>query len=119
MGSRTRASRRWAADFVPPAGRSPGAPAHSARLHASGWLPATPVSRLRSSGTVPVQRARESSGYWELDFLSFPLLVPSCLPNPAHSYGPFPWSKLRQGQKLLRLAERYTTERLEAACARA
>src|SRR5207302_10707382 len=32
---------------------------------------------------------------------------------------PFPWSKLRQGQKLLRLAERYTPERLEAACARA
>jgi transposase len=33
--------------------------------------------------------------------------------------GPFPWSKLRQGQKLLRLAERYTAERLDAACARA
>jgi hypothetical protein len=32
---------------------------------------------------------------------------------------PVPWSKLRQGQKLLRLAERYTQERLEAACARA
>jgi hypothetical protein len=32
---------------------------------------------------------------------------------------PFPWSKLRQGQKLLRLAERYAPERLEAACARA
>ena len=30
---------------------------------------------------------------------------------------PFPWSKLRQGQRLLRLAERYTPERLEAACA--
>ena len=33
--------------------------------------------------------------------------------------GPFPWSKLRQGQKLLRLADRYTPERLDAACARA
>jgi hypothetical protein len=33
--------------------------------------------------------------------------------------GPFPWSKLRQGQKLLRLADRYTAERLDAACARA
>jgi hypothetical protein len=32
---------------------------------------------------------------------------------------PFPWSKLRQGQRLLRLAERYTSERLESACARA
>jgi hypothetical protein len=31
----------------------------------------------------------------------------------------FPWSKLRQGQRLLRLAERYTPERLDAACARA
>jgi len=33
--------------------------------------------------------------------------------------GPLPWSKLRQGQKLLRLADRYTAERLDAACARA
>ena len=32
---------------------------------------------------------------------------------------PVPWQKLRQGQKLLRLAERYTPARLEAACARA
>lgn len=30
--------------------------------------------------------------------------------------GPLPWAKLRQGQKLLRLGERYTPERLEAAC---
>lgn len=33
--------------------------------------------------------------------------------------GPFPWAKLRQGQKLLRLGEHYTAPRLEAACARA
>ncbi len=33
--------------------------------------------------------------------------------------GPLPWAKLRQGQKLLRLGERYSAERLEAACARA
>ena len=33
--------------------------------------------------------------------------------------GPLPWSKLRQGQKLLRLAERYTPARLDAACQRA
>ena len=33
--------------------------------------------------------------------------------------GTFPWSKLRQGQKLLRLADRYTPERVDAACARA
>jgi hypothetical protein len=32
--------------------------------------------------------------------------------------GPLPWAKLRQVQKLLRLGERYTAERLEAACAR-
>jgi hypothetical protein len=31
--------------------------------------------------------------------------------------GPLPWAKLRQGQKLLRLAEKYTATRLEAACA--
>ena len=33
--------------------------------------------------------------------------------------GDFPWAKLRQGQKLLRLAERYSAPRLDAACARA
>jgi transposase len=33
--------------------------------------------------------------------------------------GEFPWAKLRQGQKLLRLAERYSAPRLDAACARA
>lgn len=33
--------------------------------------------------------------------------------------GPLPWAALRQGYKLVRLAERYTPERLDAACARA
>ena len=33
--------------------------------------------------------------------------------------GDFPWAKLRQGQKLLRLAERYSAPRLDAACERA
>lgn len=33
--------------------------------------------------------------------------------------GELPWARLRQGQKLLRLAERYGTERLGAACTRA
>jgi hypothetical protein len=33
--------------------------------------------------------------------------------------GYFPWSRLRQGQKLLRLAEHYGATRLNAACERA
>jgi transposase len=33
--------------------------------------------------------------------------------------GELPWAKLRQGQKLLRLADRYGTRRLESACRRA
>ena len=33
--------------------------------------------------------------------------------------GPLPWAKLRQGHKLLRLAERYSAARLDAACRRA
>lgn len=33
--------------------------------------------------------------------------------------GPLPWAKLRQGQKLLRLAERYSASRLDDACRRA
>jgi len=33
--------------------------------------------------------------------------------------GTFPWAKLRQAQKLLRLGERYTPDRLDAACQRA
>ena len=30
-----------------------------------------------------------------------------------------PWSKIRQGHKLLRLGERYTAQRLDTACQRA
>lgn len=33
--------------------------------------------------------------------------------------GSFPWARLRQAQKLLRLADRYGAERVNAACARA
>ena len=33
--------------------------------------------------------------------------------------GPLPWAKIRQGHKLLRLGERYTPQRLDAACRRA
>jgi hypothetical protein len=33
--------------------------------------------------------------------------------------GPTPWSKLRQAYKLLRLGERYTPSRLNAACEKA
>ena len=33
--------------------------------------------------------------------------------------GPLPWAKVRQGLKLLRLGERYTAQRLDAACRRA
>jgi hypothetical protein len=33
--------------------------------------------------------------------------------------GDFPWAKLRQGQKLVRLAQPYTAPRLDAACERA
>jgi transposase len=33
--------------------------------------------------------------------------------------GPLPWAKLRQAQKLIKLADRYTAARLDAACARA
>jgi hypothetical protein len=33
--------------------------------------------------------------------------------------GPLPWSKMRQAQALMRLCDRYGTERVEAACARA
>ena len=30
--------------------------------------------------------------------------------------GPLPWAKVRQGHKLIRLGQRYTAERLDAAC---
>ena len=33
--------------------------------------------------------------------------------------GPLPWARIRQGHKLLRLGERYTAQRLDAACRRA
>ena len=33
--------------------------------------------------------------------------------------GPLPWARIRQGHKLIRLGERYSSERLDAACRRA
>ena len=33
--------------------------------------------------------------------------------------GPLPWARIRQGHKLIRLGERYSPERLDAACRRA
>ena len=33
--------------------------------------------------------------------------------------GPLPWAKVRQGQKLLRLGQRYTPDLLDAACRKA
>ena len=33
--------------------------------------------------------------------------------------GPLPWAKVRQGHKPIRLGQRYTSERLDAACRRA
>ena len=33
--------------------------------------------------------------------------------------GPLPWAKVRQGHKLIRLGQRYTPDRLDAACRRA
>ena len=33
--------------------------------------------------------------------------------------GPLPWAKIRQGHKLLRLGQRHTPERLQAACSKA
>ena len=33
--------------------------------------------------------------------------------------GPLPWARIRQGHQLLRLGERYTAQRLDAACHRA
>lgn len=33
--------------------------------------------------------------------------------------GPLPWAKVRQGQKLIRLGQRYGPDRLDAACRRA
>jgi transposase len=63
---------------------------------------------------------------------AYALRAPDCLVQQAEALGPsigafaarlltgpLPWAKLRQGQKLLRLADRYTAARLEAACRRA
>ena len=33
--------------------------------------------------------------------------------------GPWPWAKIRQGHKLLRLGQRYTPQRLDDACRKA
>src|SRR5438094_10455151 len=66
-------------------------------------MPATLASRLRSTGTVPVQRARESSGYWSSTSSVSRFSCPLALPVPAHSYEPHPYTVAEQNFTIQRL----------------
>lgn len=95
--------------------------------------------RLYQRGALVKTHPRQARGHRHTDEADYPpersmyaLRAPDRVVRAAAQQGPciglfaerllagdFPWAKLRQGQKLLRLAERYTAPRLEAACARA
>ena len=69
--------------------------------------PIIPMTGLPMPGAGPTTTA-SGPGSWDLPDFTEKLLS-----------GEFPWSRLRQAQKLLRLAQRYGAVRLEAACRRA
>lgn len=95
--------------------------------------------KIYHMGTLVKEHVRQSKGGRATDANDYPperttyaLRAPDRLREQAHALGPaigafadhllegpLPWAKLRQGQKLLRLAERYTAARLDDACRRA
>ncbi len=95
------------------------------RLYHRGELikvhpPQPPGGRATDYTDYPAERA------------AYALRAPEASIRRAHTLGPavgqftavllsgtFPWARLRQAQKLLRLADRYGAERVNAACARA
>jgi transposase len=95
--------------------------------------------RVYHRGELIKVHARQSPGGRATDYTDYPAaLTPYALRDPtactrqAAQVGPaveqfvrvllsgvFPWARLRQAQKLLRLADRYGAARVNAACARA
>jgi hypothetical protein len=95
------------------------------RLYADGVLVKTHPLQ------PPGKRSTDYDDY-PVELSSYALRDPNRLIHQAKQLGPqmgrfmtellsgeLPWAKLRQGQKLLRLAQKYGTPRLEAACRRA
>jgi transposase len=95
--------------------------------------------RIYLRGELIKTHERKSAGGRSTDYTDYPdgqaayaLRWPNYYSKRARELGPatgdftdkllsgeFPWSRLRQAQKLLRLAERYGSARVEAACRRA
>ena len=95
--------------------------------------------RIYVSGELVKTHERRPAGGRSTDYADYPKeLAPYAMRDPdrmireAHRQGPnlgrfmetllvgdFPWAKLRQGQRLLRLTNKYGQRRLDAACRRA
>jgi transposase len=88
--------------------------------------------RIYSRGTVIKVHAPQPPGGRATDYTDYPaerapyaMRAPDACVRQAEQAvrvllsGTFPWARLRQAQKLLRLAERYGAPRVNAACARA
>lgn len=99
----------------------------------------TKLVRIYVDGVCVKTHARMAAGTRSTDFHDYPAeLAPYAMRDPEALIreadrvgeavgrftarllaGPFPWSKLRQAQKLLRLGNKYGKARLDAACRRA
>jgi hypothetical protein len=99
----------------------------------------TTLVRLYADGTLIKTHSRQPPGGRATDHTDYPeALTPYTLRDPARLArqaraqgehlgafvdallaGPFPWAKLRQAQRLLRLGDKYGWSRLNAACQRA
>jgi transposase len=98
---------------------------HLVRIFYKGQLIKTHPTR------EPGKRETDYDDYPE-ELTPYALRDPNRIINQARTLGPqtgrfmqellagdFPWAKLRQGQKLLRLAQKFGPNRIETACARA
>ena len=102
------AARQQTGAHLPPgkADQGPPAPGSRRQVHRPRRLPSR-AERLhpQSAGADQAQRGVTGTGRRGLCRASL--------------RRPLPWAKLRQGHKLIRLGERYSPERLDAACRRA
>ena len=87
----------------PPASRRP---LHRCRRLSGGADPLHPAGPGQASSAAAAE-------YGPAEYRRWPTSPSGC------STVPLPWAKVRQGHKLIRMGQRYTPERLDAACRRA
>ena len=136
-----RNARPWPPGTASPTRSPAGVPPRSIPI--TTWPASTPSTRCRRPsvhrGRLLKLHPRQPRGGRSTDAADYPteltaytLSAPEGIKRSAAEHGPavaefaqrlfdgpLPWAKVRQGHKLIRMGQRYTPERLDAACRRA